>query len=131
MFVVLEELDAAPHDAAGYGLAGVAFDGLELQGAVDGHDEVDLSFGVAVEGCSVFVTQLIGDAGGDGPAEDRQVEGVRGADGGGGGAGVVGVTGDAGEVEPDDAVGVYVPRAVVTTCAASWSRSTSGSRPSG
>ena len=53
--------------------------GLELKGAVDGHDEVGLAFGVAVEGGAVFVTQLLGDGVGDGPAQDRQIEGGRGA----------------------------------------------------
>ena len=42
MLTVSEQVDAAPHDAAGYGLAGVAADGLELQATVHGHDEIDL-----------------------------------------------------------------------------------------
>ena len=93
-----ERLDAAPHDAAWQHLAGVAFDGLALQGTVDGHDEVGL--GVAVERCAVLLPQPLGNGVGDGPAEDRQVEGVRGAGRDGGRVGVVGVAGDAGDVEP-------------------------------
>jgi hypothetical protein len=109
VLVASEELDAAPHHAAGYRLTEVAADGLELDRAFDGDDEVDLVGGVAVEGCSMLVAQLLGDDVRNGPAQDWQAEVLRGSHGCGGRVGVVWVSGDSVEVEAEYAVRLGAP----------------------
>ena len=85
MLDISEQLESAPQHAARHGLAGMASDGLALHSPVDRHDEVDLGLGATLERDSVLVAQLLGNGVGEGPAEDRQIEGVRGPDRGGGG----------------------------------------------
>src|SRR5450759_5186864 len=93
---------AAAQQAPGHGLAGVAGDGGQLTGALEGHDQVDAVRIVAGERGVVLLVERGGDGPGNGPAQDREPQAVGGGQGREGGSGVVGMTGDTVGVEVND-----------------------------
>ena len=72
VFAVAEQVQAAPQDAAGDGLAGMGGDRAALAGAVDGQHHVDRVRFAAHEPGAELPVQDRGDLDGQGPGQDTQ-----------------------------------------------------------